>query len=622
MPRLLALALCALLGGAALLVPLPAPAATTAAANSAALMAQAQAANPTRYAFALSKGAELRATSDNRAFSAWWQPASGTPKGVIVALHGHASWATDELYLWQPYAEKYGYAVLALQWWFGGGEATSDYYTPDEVYPLVSALLAAKGTKPGTVFYVGYSRASANSYAVAARDAASTGGRYFGLVLSNAGGVMSGYPPNQQIDAGAYGSQPFAGMKWAMYCGQKDPDPTINGCTAMNAAKAWVTKYGASVLLFIDDPTGDHGGFMTNSANVESALATYASVLASASAVPACTLNASASVLTVGSGSTLTALCSPVASAYAWTGGTCAGTSGASCTVTPSATTTYGVMGSNSAGWGAAASLTITVNADKSPPSVPGGLKTTAVESTQLGLSWSAATDNVGVSSYRVYRNGTLVASPGSPTHTDTGLQAATTYTYTVAACDAAGNCSAPSPGLRVTTSTPVAVPVCTLSASPASVAPGGSATLSARCTPAATTYTWTGGSCAGSSGASCSVTPTATTAYTVQGSNAGGSGAAASATVTVTAPAPTNVLSNAEADCLFDWGEDQSPQLLSPRRPGSLSSAPYYYRRYTTSNSYLGVSSADNRLYYVDASGRFSDLGLAATWSTQAGCR
>ncbi len=76
--------------------------------------------------------------------------------------------------------------------------------------------------------------------------------------------------------------------------------------------------------------------------------------------------------------------------------------------------------------------------------------------------------------------------------------------------------------------------PVCTLSAAPASITAGGSATLTASCSPAATSYSWTGGTCAGNTTASCSVTPAATTSYGVTGSNSFGSGNSASASVSV----------------------------------------------------------------------------------------
>ena len=82
-------------------------------------------------------------------------------------------------------------------------------------------------------------------------------------------------------------------------------------------------------------------------------------------------------------------------------------------------------------------------SADTTAPSVPSGLKVTGTTSSSVSLSWSAATDNVGVAGYDVFRDGVLVRSPSGTSYTDTGLSAATTYTYAVRARDAAGNVSA-----------------------------------------------------------------------------------------------------------------------------------------------------------------------------------
>jgi len=76
--------------------------------------------------------------------------------------------------------------------------------------------------------------------------------------------------------------------------------------------------------------------------------------------------------------------------------------------------------------------------------------------------------------------------------------------------------------------------PACTLTAAPSSIAPGGSSTLTASCSPAATGYTWTGGTCAGKTTSTCTVTPRSTTTYTVTGTNSAGTGNAASASVVV----------------------------------------------------------------------------------------
>ena len=80
---------------------------------------------------------------------------------------------------------------------------------------------------------------------------------------------------------------------------------------------------------------------------------------------------------------------------------------------------------------------------DTQAPTMPTKLSAKAVSNSQINLSWSASTDNVGVTGYKVYRNGVLVGTPSSTGYNDAGLKAATSYKYTVAACDAAHNCSA-----------------------------------------------------------------------------------------------------------------------------------------------------------------------------------
>jgi chitodextrinase len=92
---------------------------------------------------------------------------------------------------------------------------------------------------------------------------------------------------------------------------------------------------------------------------------------------------------------------------------------------------------------------------DNQPPSVPTGLSGSPVSSTEIGLAWTASTDNVGVAGYQIYRDGVLVHSTPATSYTDSGLTPLTTYTYRVAAYDYANNVSAPSPPVMVTTAGP-----------------------------------------------------------------------------------------------------------------------------------------------------------------------
>jgi len=96
--------------------------------------------------------------------------------------------------------------------------------------------------------------------------------------------------------------------------------------------------------------------------------------------------------------------------------------------------------------------------ADTTAPTVPAGLVAISAGATQINLSWGASTDGVGVTAYRVYRNGALIATPGNVTsYGDVGLAASTAYSYTVEACDAASNCSMQSSTTSATTSSATA---------------------------------------------------------------------------------------------------------------------------------------------------------------------
>ena len=79
---------------------------------------------------------------------------------------------------------------------------------------------------------------------------------------------------------------------------------------------------------------------------------------------------------------------------------------------------------------------------DTQSPSAPAGLRVMAVTSSSVSLEWNAATDNVGVTGYRVLQNGAQVGETGGTSFTVTGLAGSTQYTYVVVAVDAAGNVS------------------------------------------------------------------------------------------------------------------------------------------------------------------------------------
>ena len=96
--------------------------------------------------------------------------------------------------------------------------------------------------------------------------------------------------------------------------------------------------------------------------------------------------------------------------------------------------------------------VTYSPQADTADPTAP-ALTGQAVGATQVDLSWSGATDDVGVTGYEIYRGGALIATLGNVTsYADTTVSPATPYSYTVKALDAAGNSSPASNAVNVIT--------------------------------------------------------------------------------------------------------------------------------------------------------------------------
>ncbi len=96
---------------------------------------------------------------------------------------------------------------------------------------------------------------------------------------------------------------------------------------------------------------------------------------------------------------------------------------------------------------------------DTTPPSAPTGLTATVASGSQVNLTWTASTDNVGVTGYRIERcqgsgcsNFTQIATTTGTSYSDTGLTASTSYTYRVRATDASSNLSAYSSLVSVST--------------------------------------------------------------------------------------------------------------------------------------------------------------------------
>jgi len=227
---------------------------------------------------------------------------------------------------------------------------------------------------------------------------------------------------------------------------------------------------------------------------------------------PNITLTASPDSICIGSNTTLIA---SGASNYIWSHGL--GTN-PNITISPTATTTYTVTGSNGSCSGTSF-ITVTVNAtptvvaSASPMNICTGGSSTLTATGATTYSWTDGTNSYSGNNITVY-----------PTAT-------TTYTVT----GSNGSCS----GTSFITVTVNSTPTVIASASPMNICTGGSSTLTVT---GATTYSWTDGTNS-YSGNNITVYPTATTTYTVTGSNGSCSG---TSFITVTVNATPTVIASA----------------------------------------------------------------------------
>ncbi len=238
------------------------------------LIDQAKEKRGPRVKYALDNGAQVGLTADGKSFYILWLPEGSDPQDpppMVVSMHGHASWAFEDFYVWHHFVKQRGYGFLAMQWWLGGGEEMSDYLLPNEVYRVIDDVFRELHIKPQTAMLHGFSRGSANIYAVAAMDR-SLKKDYFSLFVANSGQANSTYPPTHEVEEGRFGEMPFAGTHWVTYAGEKDVNPDRDGVRTMRKTGEWIEKYGGTVDLAIEDPEGDHGGFHKRPQNCEKAL--------------------------------------------------------------------------------------------------------------------------------------------------------------------------------------------------------------------------------------------------------------------------------------------------------------------------------------------------------------
>ncbi len=140
--------------------------------------------------------------------------------------------------------------------------------------------------------------------------------------------------------------------------------------------------------------------------------------------------------------------------------------------LTPNSTHTYTVRAydtaNNASDNGASLTVTTLATPDTMKPTVPTKVVARATGATTISVTWDPSHDNVGVTGYLVYRGPVQVATVANPAFTDSGLDPDTSYSYRIAATDAATNVSGLSaPASATTVPGPTPTPTPTPSPSP-----------------------------------------------------------------------------------------------------------------------------------------------------------
>lgn len=215
-------------------------------------------------------------TADGRQYFYYGAPAgqnNASPKKIIISLPGHETTAESDYAAWKSHLTGGSYALASLNWWEGGVDTKAKYYSPAEVVAQTRQFLTAQGyVASDLIILEGYSRGSANSYAVIANDRGS--GAVFDAAISASGRYQSDFRWYEDKPNGTISPTFFKNVVWVLACGGKDPSPEQGGCLGMEETKTFLVAHGANVLAVLEDPNGNHGAFHLSSLDLpEQALA-------------------------------------------------------------------------------------------------------------------------------------------------------------------------------------------------------------------------------------------------------------------------------------------------------------------------------------------------------------
>ena len=298
--------------------------------------------------------------------------------------------------------------------------------------------------------------------------------------------------------------------------------------------------------------------------------------------------------------------------------------------ITPAATTTYTLTATNSGG-SVTAQVTVTVGggSDTQPPTAPTLSSAVPKSPNEVDLGWTASSDNLGVTGYQVWKNGSLLTtlSSSSLSYADMSVSPNTSYTYAMRAVDAAGNSSASSNSMTATTPPLTVAPpvISTFTAAPTSIVAGQSATLSWSVSGATSLSLDNGLGTV--TGTSKSVSPASTVTYTLTATNTGGS-VTAKVTITVSAtdgqgpstPILLTATAKSATEVDLSWTPSSDNVGVSGYQISRSGAAPFTVSGTTVSYADTSASPNTSYIYFIrsyDAAGNFSVASSSMTVTT-----
>jgi hypothetical protein len=205
----------------------------------------------------------------NSRYYAMWFPsgwATTSPRRVMVGLHGtggapETEWNTD----WKTIVSQKNWAYVGLKY---VNDSTGVHDDDGTIYTNIKAtiddLTRSCDFGSPSMFLVGFSRGSAESFPVAYRDIKDR--KFFKAVGNNSGAWTVGQPmvPIMEDIVSRKETNAYTGTNFWMYCGGQDSNNGVPRCTEMANAGTFITSYGGHIERLFEDPPGGHGGLAKN----------------------------------------------------------------------------------------------------------------------------------------------------------------------------------------------------------------------------------------------------------------------------------------------------------------------------------------------------------------------